>query len=67
MNVSGVSDSMSYLAQTASNMKAEQFAQQLSVSVLKSALDQQKSQGEALVRMMQTGPGSPGSLVDIRA
>ena len=66
MNVSAVTDMSSDLINLATARKSGQVQQQIQTAVLKQALDQRKAQGDALVRMIQNTPGSPGSLVDIR-
>jgi hypothetical protein len=67
MSISGVSDITSSLSQQASLMQGNKVQQQIGVAILKQTMDQQKTAGEAIVKMIQNGPGSPGSLVDIRA
>jgi hypothetical protein len=69
MEISGMSDISTYLAQSASNMKGEKISQAISTAVLKQTLDSETNVGMAIVRMIQNSPGSgnPGGIVDIRA
>jgi hypothetical protein len=69
MNVSSTS-SFSGLAGMATNMRAGELGMQISMAVMKQALDSQKQQGQALVQMIQSSTPSlngTGSIVDIRA
>jgi hypothetical protein len=56
----------SALINQATAMSSGKVQQQIQTAVLKQAMDQQKTQGEALVRMIQSTPGAPGSILDIR-
>lgn len=67
MQVSGVSSTSDYYASSATRMKGAEVQAQIQVSVMKKMLDQQEIAGQALVRMIQSAPGAPGSRVDIRA
>ncbi len=63
MNVSAVGDLLSFLPQQATGLKAGQVQQQIQVAVMKAVMDQQKTSGEAIARMIQsTTPGG----IDIR-
>ncbi len=69
MNITGVSSLTDALASQATDMKASQVSQQISTTVLKSVLDQQKQAGEQLVQMIRQTPSADGAgkLVDILA
>jgi len=60
MTISGPSMSDS-LAASATGMAADKLMQQLSVSVLKEIQDQQKTQANALIQMMQSGASINGT------
>jgi hypothetical protein len=64
MEISGVSDISTYMAQTASDMKGEKISQAIGAAVLKQTLDSDTAQGMAIVRMIQNSPGTGGH-VDI--
>lgn len=66
MNVAATTDMSADLINLATARKQGQVHSQIQTAVLKQALDQQKAQGEALVRMIQSTPGAPGSLLDVR-
>jgi hypothetical protein len=68
MNISGVNLSDS-LATQATNMQANNISLRLSTTVLKSVMDSQKQQGEALVAMIRQTPSAAGtgSNIDVRA
>jgi hypothetical protein len=70
MSISGISSDMSSsLASQASNLQGGKVQQEISVSILKQSIDQQKAEGEAIVKMIQATPvpGAPGGMVDVRA
>jgi hypothetical protein len=68
MGVGAVSDINSQLIQQATAMAGGKVQQEISTSVLKGILDQQKTAGQAIVQMIQNGPSLTGTgrLVDIR-
>jgi len=66
MNVAATTDMSADLINLATARKQGQVQSQIQPAVLKQALDQQKAQGAALVRMIPSTPGAPGSLLDVR-
>jgi len=66
MNVARTTDMSADLINLATMRKQGQVQSQIQTAVLKQALDMQKEQGDALVRMIQSTPGAPGSILDIR-
>jgi len=60
---------MDRLPVQASRMAADKLSLQLSTSVLKQSMDQQQTEAEALVKMMQWSPtsGSVGQNVNVLA
>ncbi len=68
MNVSAASDITSYLMTSATEMKNSNVQQSISTAILKQVLDQQKMEGQALVRMLQPdgSGGYLGQFLDIK-
>ena len=68
MNISGASMADG-LASMATGMQGENLSLQISTAVMKKVLDSQKTQGDALVAMINNTPSltGTGSTVDIRA
>ena len=65
MEVTGVL-SNNILAELATNTKGEQIQLQLSMAVLKQIQNQQKTQGELVLKLIQQSPapGEPGHIVN---
>jgi hypothetical protein len=57
MNISAVSNMSSYIINKATAMTVDKVQSQIQTAVLKQALDMQKTEGEALVRMIEDGVG----------
>jgi len=68
MQITGIADLSSYLIHQAAALTSQQVHRQIQVAVLKQALDQQNAAGEAVVRLINSGPGQNSSAagVDIR-
>lgn len=61
-------DEVSGIAQS---LNASKLSQDYQVAAVKKALDVQKQEGDAALQLLKTAtlaePGSPGSLIDVRA
>jgi hypothetical protein len=60
---------MGSMANTATNMKADQVGLEISAAIMKQIIDNQKMQGQQIVKMIGGGPSlnGTGSMVDVRA
>ncbi len=60
---------MGSMAGAATNMKADQVGLEISAAIMKQIMDNQKMQGEEIVKMIGGGPSlnGTGQMVDIRA
>jgi len=69
MSISSISASTDYLLGTVSQMQAGQVQAEISTAVLKSIMDQQEQQAQALIGMLRQGPSPDGTgrIVDVFA
>ncbi len=67
MSISSISSSTDYLLGAVSQMQAGQVQSEISAAVLKSLMDQQEQQAQALVGMLRQSPSPDGvgRIVDI--